>query len=350
MTDDYFSRLAANTVTRMWVNNPTQVEAARALAAGAAGCTTNPAYGGGLVRRAPSEITPIIAESLGETSDAGDAADLIQLRLVQRLVELFAPLYRESRGLMGFVSIQGSPERDADGDAILQEARQARALGPNATPKIPATLPGFYALERLIADGSPTIITEVFSLDQLEYACETYLRVARAKAIRPPFFISPITGIFCDHLKAIAAREQLEINESIIDWAGVAFARRCQQFVELRGYPVTLLFGGARKMHDFTELVGAATAATVNFTTVEEIREANPPIGDTIHTTTDTSVLNELLRYFPDFWKGYEVGRLQPKEFETFGPVLHFRLNFVSGWTTVLEAIAAYRDGVALPA
>ena len=40
--------MTADTPTRVWVNNPTVEEIGLALAQGAVGSTTNPAYGGNL--------------------------------------------------------------------------------------------------------------------------------------------------------------------------------------------------------------------------------------------------------------------------------------------------------------
>jgi len=46
----YFHRVAAQTTTRLWINNPTGEEADLAIEAGAIGCTTNPAYCARLLR------------------------------------------------------------------------------------------------------------------------------------------------------------------------------------------------------------------------------------------------------------------------------------------------------------
>ena len=168
MTRSYFQQVRARTPTRLWINNPTMEECGLALAQGAMGCTTNPAYGGNLLKRAPDYLKPIIAEVVAEASAGDDdlaVADRLQERLVGRVLAAFRPLWDASGGTEGFVSIQGSPETDSDGALIAHDAHRARSLGPNATPKIPATLPGFAAFEELVAAGSQVIVTEVFSLD-----------------------------------------------------------------------------------------------------------------------------------------------------------------------------------------
>lgn len=216
-------------------------------------------------------------------------------------------------------------------------------------PKIPGTLPGFHAFERIVAEGYPSIVTEVFSLAQLTYACEAYIRVTDRTGQRPPFFMSTITGIFGDYLTNVASADGLYCSPGLVGTAGVAFGRACNDLVEQRAYPVTLLFGGARQMQDFTGLVGAPTAATINFSTVTEILAADPVVEDSIHQPIRQAVVSELLAGFADFRAAMDPVGLAPAEFEHFGPVQHFRGAFLAGWTGVIEAIAAARGAAATP-
>ena len=94
MTASYFARLTAETPTRVWVNNPTIEEMDLALAQGAVGCTTNPGYSGNLLKRAPNQVSSIIADCVRLSEDDSDVADRVQQRLVARIVERFRPLYR----------------------------------------------------------------------------------------------------------------------------------------------------------------------------------------------------------------------------------------------------------------
>ncbi len=341
MDESYFLAVKDRTQSRLWVNNPTLPEIELALAQGAVGCTTNPAYAGNLLRRAPEEVLPVIRECAARAGNVQRAAQLVQHRLVARIAARFAPLYGESDGVEGYVSIQGAPTEDHDGSRILGQGIDARAIGPNVAIKIPASKPGFFAFERLLADGTPTIVTEVFSLAQLVETCEIYLRVTRTTGQRPAFFISPITGIFGDHLKAVAARQGIQCPAEVIDWAGVALARACNEVVESRGYPVTLLFGGARLPVDFTGLVGSHTASTINYSTVVEILTRQPAVEDTVHSPVDRRVVAELKTKFDDFARAMSTDGLAVHDFEHFGPVLHFRASFVAGWNALVDACAA---------
>ncbi len=341
MSESYFLTVKSVTPSRLWVNNPTLAEIELAQAQGAIGCTTNPSYAGNLLRRAPEEVLPVIRACMSESPDATAAAHLVQARLVARIAARFRPIFDASARVDGYVSIQGAPDEDNDGERILAQGLRARALGPNIAVKIPATEPGLYAFERLVAEGTPTIVTEVFSLAQLVEANETYLRVVRQSRPKPRFFMSPITGIFGDHLKVVAKRDAISCSSDVIGWAGVAFARACNHVVESKRYPVTLLYGGARLAIDFTGLVGSPTASTINYGTVEEILSNPPVVEDTIHKPVDPQILSELRDKFTDFAAAMEPDALTKAEFEHFGPVLHFRDSFISGWKSVVQACAA---------
>jgi transaldolase len=343
MADDYFERVREATGSRFWVNNPTLEEMDLALEYDAMGCTTNPSYGGNLVKRAPGEVLPVVGECLSYSDDDDVVADLVQRRLIGRICEKFMPLYERTDGREGFVSIQGAPEADTDGAVILEEARIARTLAPNATAKIPATLPGFEAFEAIVAEGGQVIVTEVFSVAQIIETCERWLAVTNRTGVRPPFFMSPITGILGDHLKKLAVRDGLDVQAEVMEMAGVLVSRACYQVVREREYPVTLLYGGARTDLDFSGLVGGSMAATINWSTAAELLGADLPAKPTVTEPVDPVVRQLLLDSFPEMRQALDPSGLTSESFEDFGPVQHFRDLFIAGWNSVLAMIREAR-------
>jgi len=89
---------------------------------------------------------------------------------VRIALDLFAPLYEQSDGGDGYVSIEVSPQLAQDTEATLAQAEQlwARVARPNLMVKIPATAPGIPAIRRAIAAGLNINITLIFS--RLRYA------------------------------------------------------------------------------------------------------------------------------------------------------------------------------------
>jgi transaldolase len=98
--------------------------------------------------------------------DIGMAADVLR------------PVYDQSDGVNGFVSLEVSPGSAHDTGATIAEARHLwdRVARPNVMIKAPATLEGIAAVEELTAEGINVNITLMFSLEHYEAVAQAYLR------------------------------------------------------------------------------------------------------------------------------------------------------------------------------
>ena len=92
--------------------------------------------------------------------------------------DLFLPLYKETKGRDGFVSLEVAPSLAHDAEGTHREAlRLHKLLGrPNVMIKIPATPEGVKAVEETIADGVPVNVTLLFSQKRYSEVVEAYLR------------------------------------------------------------------------------------------------------------------------------------------------------------------------------
>ena len=104
-------------------------------------------------------------------SDVGDAADVLR------------PVYEESEGTDGFVSIEVEPDLADDPDATLARARELWAAldRPNVFVKIPATTGGSPAIEKALADGINVNVTLMFSVDVYKRVARAYISGLRAR-------------------------------------------------------------------------------------------------------------------------------------------------------------------------
>ncbi|MDR0716664.1 MAG: transaldolase [Azoarcus sp.] len=144
---------------------------------GVAGITTNPAifqkaiadgryYGDdlALLRR-----EPLTAEGRYERLAIAD---------VRRACDLLYPLYEQSRGEAGYVSLEVSPAlaHDAEGTAAAGRRLHAETGRANLLIKVPATAAGLVAVEHLIGAGINVNVTLLFSLAHADAAADAYLR------------------------------------------------------------------------------------------------------------------------------------------------------------------------------
>ena len=338
MKKGYFERVHALTPTRFWVNNPTLSQAALALEAGAINCTTNPTYTAKML--ASEEMRPALLDDIrrfrAECGDVSEIAARTQRQAVKRLLEVFRPLHEKCPDRMGFVSLQGDPEKEDDPRNIIDEAIRDQELGGNFIAKIPTTRAGLEAIAYLAAKNVPIIATEIMSVSQCLAACETYKKAGGSAA----FFVTCIAGIFDDCLKNQQAKGEIDVEPDVLFQAGCILMRRQYRLMREGGLPGILLGGGARGLHHFTEFIGGACDITINWKgTADKLIEQDAPVICRMDTPAPDWVLDELMTKVPTFARAYARDGLQPDEYADFPPVRLFRGQFEDGWTQLKKEI-----------
>lgn len=120
-----------------------------------------------------------------ELSRAGKSTfeiyDELTIRDVQDAADIFLPVYKESRGLDGYVSLEINPKLAYKTEETIKEGIRLfkKVNRPNAMFKVPSTEEGFKAIEELVARGLNINITLIFSLAQYINTAEAYLRGIR---------------------------------------------------------------------------------------------------------------------------------------------------------------------------
>ncbi len=97
---------------------------------------------------------------------------------IQLAADILRPVYDETDGENGFVSLELSPGVAHDTRETVAEARSLwhELARPNVMIQVPATLEGIPAVEALTAEGINVNITMLFSLPHYEAMAHAYLR------------------------------------------------------------------------------------------------------------------------------------------------------------------------------
>ena len=342
----YFHRVQAETSTRFWINNPTLDEARKALNAGAVGCTTNPSYVSKLLA-SPADAAYVdraIAMLIPYIPDNSQVAAIVQRLMVARLSELFMPLYDATAGKQGFVTIQGDPYDEIDAAKIVEDGLKNRIAGPNIMVKIPVTIPGIKAIKDFVKLDIPVMATEVMGLSQAVAIAEAYEEIAKQSGNTPPFFVTHITGILDDHFKRVIESQGIEISKDAVAWAGLSIAKKQYALYKDRQYQGLMIGGGARKLEDFTELVGLDMHITINWKgSAQTLLDIDGPVVSRAASYPGQKVIDELLKKLPDYRRAYEVDGMKPDEFYDYGGVELFRTSFMMGWNMLLDRIVTQR-------
>ena len=341
----YFHRATAQTRTRFWINNVTREQAQLALDNGATGCTQNPSFSYKMLVH-PTEgayARETLKNILKEEPSDAEAIVKLQRELVGRVSKLFLPLYEQTGGQLGYVSIQGDPF-DESYENIMEKARYNREAGPNIMIKIPATDHGIEAIEQCVREGIPLNCTEVMSIQQAIDVMDAYDRGAKDNKHPPVVYISHIAGIFDQYLAGVAKKENIDISPDALWHAGKLVAQKVRAYMDARNTPIKLINGGARGLQHFTEWVGGDVSNTINWTgTADKLIEQDLPVVSRFDAPVPPYVLDELCNKLPDFETAYFTGRLKPEEYEPFGPVELFCSGFRRDWRGALQIAAELR-------
>ena len=128
----------------------------------------------------------------------------------------FRPIYEQTGGLDGYVSIEVSPHLARDTEGTIEEAlRYYKAIDrENVMIKIPGTPEGFPAIERVIAEGINVNVTLLFSVESYEETAWAYIRglETRVKEDKPIDKIASVASFF---LSRIDTKIDDRINERL---------------------------------------------------------------------------------------------------------------------------------------
>ncbi|MGI5919261.1 MAG: transaldolase family protein [Christensenellales bacterium] len=345
MAKSYFFRVHEQTPTRFWINNVTREQAQLAIDHGAVGCTQNPSYVWKMMtdEKEKPYVLELLDGIMKDERDDNEALVKLQRELVGGVAKVFKPMFDETRGKNGYVSIQGDPFQE-DVDSIIRFARYNSQAGANITAKIPAIESGLKAIEILVKERIPINATECMAVRQVLDVCEIYEKTTKNMVNPAPLYYSVITGIYDEHITNTIKKDNIDISPDVAWYAGLAVAKKVYQIVKERGYNCQFIGGGARGLHHFTEMVGADCIITINWAgTADKLIEQNNPVVSRFFNPVSHAVIDELLEKVPDFRRAYLINAIEPEEYEDFGPVVLFRSQFESAWKNALNVIKERR-------
>jgi len=177
--------------------------------------------------------------------DARKIVDVIVVDDVRALADDLRPLWDQTNGQAGYVSVEVSPHLARDTRGTIEEAHRLWDLihRPNLMVKIPGTVQGIGAIRRCLADGLNINITLLFSLERYAAVVEAYLdaietRLVRGESVEQIFSVASFFVSRVDTIVDRTIRQQLATVqdgrtrttlENLLGKIGVANARLAYQ-------------------------------------------------------------------------------------------------------------------------
>ncbi|MFQ5822327.1 MAG: transaldolase, partial [Candidatus Heimdallarchaeota archaeon] len=180
---------------------------------GLRGVTSNPTIFQKAIAGSPDYDVAI--KTLVETNIHMNVQDLYEKLVItdiQMAADILRPIYDETNGSDGFVSLELSPRLAHDTQGSIAEARRLwKAIKrPNVMLKVPATPEGIPVIETLIAEGINTNVTLIFSLSQYKAVAEAYIRGLELKST--PQNVASVASFFLSRIDRVIDKKLNEIN------------------------------------------------------------------------------------------------------------------------------------------
>ncbi len=187
-------------------------------AEGIRGVTSNPSIFEKAIAKSSDYDAAARALVAQGAKDALDIFERLAVVDIQLGCDVLRPVYEESGGRDGFVSLEVSPHLAHDTQGTIAEAhRLAKAVSrDNLMIKVPATPAGIPAIRQLIADGQSVNVTLLFAVSAYQAVHDAYMsgleaRLARGQSVSgiasvASFFVSRIDASVAQRVeKALAA-------------------------------------------------------------------------------------------------------------------------------------------------
>ncbi len=294
------------------------------------GITTNPTIFAAALSKG-DRYNEQLHDLAGQGADAETAVFAVTTDDVRSACDVLAPVYEQTAGLDGCVSIEVDPRLSRDAAATFDMAARLRKAvdRDNLYIKIPATTEALTVITQAIGEGISVNVTLIFALDRYRAVMDSYLsgleQAAAAgrdlAAIRSvaSFFVSRVDSEVDARLGRLGTSEATGLKgKAAIANARLAYQAYEEVFTSERW--LDLAQHGARPQRPLwastgvkdpaypdtmyvSELVAPGSVNTMPATTLEAFFDHGEVIGDTVRGSYDTArrVLQQLAATGIDF-------------------------------------------------
>ncbi|HLO51122.1 MAG TPA: transaldolase [Kamptonema sp.] len=149
---------------------------------------------------------------------------------IRHACDIFRPVYEESNGLDGYISIEVPPTIANDTESTISEAlRYYQAIGKeNVMIKIPGTAEGLPAVERVISEGINVNVTLLFSVESYVETAWAYIRGLEALAAKGGD-VSKIASVASFFLSRIDSNIDAQIDEKLKGVTDISMKAKLEQ-------------------------------------------------------------------------------------------------------------------------
>jgi transaldolase len=340
-------RTASEFPTQYWNDSCNESELRYAIEHGAVGATTNPTIVGAVMKQEYDIWAPRVREIAAQNPTWTDQQ--VAWRIIEEMAirgwKMLEPIYQESHGQKGRLSIQINPTFNRSAERMVEQARHFETLAPNVQIKFPAVAAGVEAMEQVTTEGFNINATVSFTVAQALAVGEAIERalVAREAAGHDTSWMAPICTIMIgrtdDWVKKSCERDGITVDPAAPNWAGVAVFKRAARIFAERGYRTRLLAAAYRHHYHWSELIGGDVSMTIPYGWQRLFNDSAVEVKDRWQDPVPKAYVAELLSRCPEFVKAYEPEGLRIDEFASYGATARTLRGFVGSYWELVGTI-----------
>ncbi|MDO5720163.1 MAG: transaldolase family protein [Actinomycetaceae bacterium] len=316
-----------NTPTALWNDSSDLNELRQSISFGAVGATCNPVIAYTTIANNPEIWAQRIRAIANEHPTWGESE--IGWQAVKDMsveaAKLLEPTFEREKARNGRLSIQTDPRFHRNAEALADQAEEFHNLAPNIVVKVPATKTGIEAIEEATYRGVSINVTVSFSVPQAVRSAEAIerglkRREAEGLAVdKMGPVVTIMVGRLDDWLKHVVARDGIFIDNSALEWAGIAAFKKAYAIFQERGFRSRLLSAAFRNVNQWAEFQGGDVVVSPPFKWQKLINDSDYEFVPRMDHAVEEKYL-EQLRRIPDFNRAYEEDGMTVEEFDSFGP------------------------------
>src|SRR5215211_7754638 len=335
--------------TEYWNDSCSEEELTYAISHGAVGATSNPTIVHSVLKKElhlwQDRIHALIHEN--PTWSENEITWKLFEEMTVYGAGFLVPAYEKYKGKKGRLSIQTNPALYRNPDALTEQAVHFNRLAPNMIVKIPVTKAGIKAIEDVTYRGISINATVSFTVPQAIAVAEAVERGLNRRLVEGQSIetMSPVCTIMVgrtdDWMKVLAKRNEINIDPSYLDWAGIACLKKAYEIYQQRGYHARLLAAAYRHLGHWSEFIGGELIVSLPYEWQLKANDSDIEVRERMSNSVDTRIIESMYENIPDFRRAYDEDGMTVDEFDDYGATVRTLRGFI---TSTHDLMAEVRD------
>jgi transaldolase len=142
-------------------------------------------------------------------------------------------------------------------------------------------------------------------------------------------------------MKVVAKRDEIDIDPSHLDWAGIACLKKAYEIYRQRGYRARLLAAAYRHLGHWSEFIGGEMIVSMPYEWQLKANASDIDVRERMSNPVQPQIVDEMVEKIPDFRRAYDEKGMTVDEFDSYGATVRTLRGFI---TSAHDLMAEVRE------